>query len=250
MEHDISTPATSSLAFKALVAEVLATHQGHRVVPFDFEGRRYWLKQPERLEGAMKLLKHSPDQALQTEIRALQTLNEKHAPVPNVVLAGEGYFVIEDAGKTVSDWWHLSHQDGSVPFDKILTDSAAALAELHSLELAHGRPALRDIGWQGGAVKFIDFEANQRQKDMAFQQRRDLLVYLHSLYRYLGPAHEPITRAMLAYREAGGEPTWQAAKRKLAPWQWLRPLLKPFRSIGGRDLKPMYWVMWHFHNQG
>ncbi|MBT1443084.1 serine/threonine protein phosphatase [Shewanella sp. JM162201] len=233
-------------AFQARVYGLLAEHPGQRVMSFEFDGNKYWLKQPERLEGAMKLLKDEPQSALEHEIAALSKLGEHNAPVPRIILAEPHYFVVEDAGLTVSDWLYEAKSGEDVPVKTILCDSASALAKLHTQNLAHGRPALRDIGWRGGEVKFIDFEANQAGKSMLTQQIRDLLVYLHSLYRYVGVQHDCIQAAIDSYRRSGGEATWQAAKAKLESWQWLRWVLKPFRRVGGKDLKPLYWVLWHF----
>ena len=248
MKQPSPSPNLDMTAFEAKVAQLRQAHPDSRIQSFEFAGHKYWLKQPERLEGAMKLLKDDPKRALQTEIDALTRLAGKDAPVPRVVLSGNDFFVVEDAGKTVSDWLHAARQDEMVPFGDILNDSASALAELHRMELAHGRPALRDIGWQQGEVKFIDFEASQQGRSQSYQQQRDLLVYLHSLYRYMGADHGQIDAAISNYRAAGGEQTWLDTQKRIRRWQWLRPLLRPFRNIGGKDLKPLYWVLWHFHS--
>ncbi|TVL52386.1 serine/threonine protein phosphatase [Shewanella algae] len=233
--------------FNQYVLRVLEAHPGERICSFEYEGKKYWLKQAETLQGAMRMLKPNPQLALEKEKQTLEHLASRSAPVPRIVQSDKGYFVVEDAGVTVKDWLALKSQDQQ-GMQQILNDSAAALAGLHSMGLAHGRPALRDISWQQGQVTFIDFEANQKGKDMLMQQIRDLLVYIHSLYRYMGPANEAIAQAIASYRQAGGEAIWHETRSFLVSWQWLYLLLRPFRDIGGRDLKPIYWVLWHFRN--
>lgn len=229
--------------FHQYVAKVYHEHCGERVVSFEFQGKRYWLKQVEKLTGAMRLLKPNSTAALNKEIDVLNTLGHLGAPVPAVVEVGDGYMVVEDAGDTIN---HLLHHTNQALWQPILNDASTALAKLHNMQLAHGRPALRDISWQAGEVKFIDFEANQQNDSIISQQIRDLLVFIHSLYRYMGPNNSVICQAIKCYRLAGGENIWQKAKQFLAAWQWLYYFAKPFRYTGGKDLKPVYWVLWHF----
>lgn len=232
--------------FQQLVAEVIREHRGERVVSFEFQGKRYWLKQVEKLAGAMRLLKQNSTYALHKEIDVLTELAKHGAPVPAMVEVGDGYMVIEDAGATIKEL--LAH-DKAALWPNILNDVAIALARLHAMHFSHGRPALRDISWQDGEVKFIDFEAHQQDKSIVSQQVRDLLVFIHSLYRYIGPRNALVSHAIDAYRCAGGESIWQKAKQFLASWQWLYYFAWPFRYAGGKDLKPVYWVLWHFRQQ-
>jgi hypothetical protein len=73
------------------------------------------------------------------------------------------------------------------------------------------------------------------------QQIRDLLIYIHSLYRYLGPQNQMISEAISQYRQHGGELIWQRTQSFIASWQWRYYFPRPFRHVGGKDLKPVYW---------
>lgn len=227
-----------------VIDKLLVEHQGERIVSFEYQGRKYWLKQAERLTGAMRWLKSQPQAALQLEIATLTQLAKKGAPVPELVASGEGFLVVADVGMPINAW--LNAEIDEAEKLKILQDSATGLAQLHLKGLAHGRPALRDICWQAGNVSFIDFEANQQDSDMHRQQIRDLLVYIHSLYRYIGPHPEIVDPVIAAYRAAGGESLWQASKQEMEKWQWLNYLIAPLKSIGGKDLRPVYWLLRHF----
>jgi tRNA A-37 threonylcarbamoyl transferase component Bud32 len=231
-------------AIQAVIDRVLATNKGCRVVDFEYEGKTYWLKQTEQLRGAMRLLKPQPDQSLQLEIATLQALAQKGAPVPELIAFGDNYLVVADVGSPVNRW--LNDDYDRELQSQILIESAIGLAKLHQKGLAHGRPALRDICWKDGQVSFIDFEANQQDSDMQQQQIRDLLVYIHSLYRYMGPYPERVDPAIVAYRDAGGEALWQACRVRLHRWQWLYYLIAPLKTIGGKDLRPVYWLLKHF----
>ncbi|AZG73681.1 serine/threonine protein phosphatase [Shewanella livingstonensis] len=234
---------TENDKFQQHVANVYRQHLGERVVLFEYQGKRYWLKQVEQLAGAMRLLKQNSVAALNKEIGVLNVLSHLGAPVPAVVDFGVGYMVVEDVGDTIN---HVLDHTNETSWQPILNDASIALAKLHSMQFAHGRPALRDISWQAGEVRFIDFEANQQHKSLISQQIRDLLVFIHSLYRYIGPNNSVISQAINCYRLAGGEAIWQQAKQFLASWQWLYYFARLFRDIGGKDLKPVYWVLWHF----
>jgi len=227
-----------------VIDKLLVENQGERIVSFEHQGRKYWLKQSERLTGAMRWLKSQPQAALQLEISTLTQLAKRGAPVPELVASGEGFLVVADVGMPVNGWLNADISEAEKL--KILQDSATGLAHLHLKGLAHGRPALRDICWEEGDVAFIDFEANQQDSDMHRQQIRDLLVYIHSLYRYIGPHPEIAEPVIAAYRAAGGESLWQASKQEMAKWQWLNYLIAPLRSIGGKDLRPVYWLLRHF----
>ena len=227
-----------------VIDKLLVENQGERIVSFEHQGRKYWLKQSERLTGAMRWLKSQPQAALQLEISTLTQLAKRGAPVPELVASGDGFLVVADVGMPVNGWLNADISEAEKL--KILQDSATGLAHLHLKGLAHGRPALRVICWEEGDVAFIDFEANQQDSDMHRQQIRDLLVYIHSLYRYIGPHPEIAEPVIAAYRAAGGESLWQASKQEMAKWQWLNYLIAPLRSIGGKDLRPVYWLLRHF----
>ncbi len=241
-----------SSTFEKKLFEELELHQGERISAFEHDGQKYWLKQTEKTCGVMRLLKGDAHRALRREICELCKLERRHARVPKMAFKQKSnkhqqFFVIEDSGLTLKDW--LSKSDISqLRLTKILNDSADALAELHEMKLTHGRPALRDICWKSGQITFIDFESKTQHLNLEKRQIRDLLLYIHSLYRYLGPQNELIEEVIRHYRNAGGEWIWQQSKRYLNKWQWLYYIAFSLRFHGGRDVKPIYWVLKHFRN--
>lgn len=237
--------SSESLAGK--VTSLLAENVGVRICSFEFQGKKYWLKQAEILTGAMRWLKDDPQASLLVEQQALEELYVQGAAVPKIAMAGEGFIVIEDAGQVVSA--RIAHS--KIPNEQakeMLVGAAKALAQLHSQALTHGRPALRDISWQHGKATFIDFEAKQSGASDKLKQR-DLLVFIHSLYRYIKPENPYfpfIAEAIHCYRDAGGEAIWQGCQQRIKPWQWLNFIIAPIMPFAGKDLRPIYWLFKHF----
>ena len=240
---------TEKLTFQEKLNLELKLHEGDRVSAFEYEDKKYWLKQTEQVCGIMKVLKGDANKALRREVCKLCKLERRHAPVPHVVCKQSklenSYFVTEDSGNTVKDWLN-STSCSFEQFKQILFDSAKALAELHNLKFANGRPALRDICWRDGKVTFIDFESKISHMEIEKRQVRDLLIFIHSLYRYLGVKIELIEDVINHYRKAGGDKVWQQSKSDIRKWQWLYYLAFFVRFRGGRDIKPVYWVLKHF----
>lgn len=234
--------STQTLAQK--VASLLDEQSDTRICSFEFQGKKYWLKQVEVLTGAMRFLKGDPARALEVEQHALQDLFDKGAAVPKLSLTGQGYFVIEDAGQVIS----TRIANNKIPYEQareMLVGAAKALAKLHSQELTHGRPALKDISWQQGEATFIDFEAKQSGASDRLK-RRDLLVFIHSLYRYIKPEspYSPLVEETIhSYRNAGGEAIWQGCQQLIKHWQWLNLIIAPIMPFAGKDLKPIYWLL-------
>ncbi|MBV7387325.1 kinase [Pasteurellaceae bacterium TAE3-ERU1] len=223
------------MTLTAYIAQLRQQYADQRVVSFTFDGETYWLKQVERTRGAMRLLKGNPKQALATEIATLRRLNQLDVPCAHLVEAGDDYLVLSDVGDTVNHWLN---RDDMADADKIalVAQCASALAALHQTGLVHGRPALRDMGYKKGKVRFIDFESALDQRKLERNKVRDLLVFLHDLYRSEQGSDAMLNAAVIAYRQGGGEQTYQRATALLQRWRWLYYLLKPTRSFAGKDL--------------
>lgn len=238
-------------AFEQYVQGIYSKHKGQRICQFDYQGKRYWLKQPEKLQGWLRLLKSNPQQAFQREIANLQMLETQirgEISVPKLVYANPNFLVLEDAGRTINLWLEdpqLSHQQKMA----ILADSAIALAQLHKQGLTHGRPALRDIAWQNGKVKFIDLEATTKKTNLNYRIRRDILVFIHSLYRSKYLSHQDIVQTVKHYQQASEPYLWQDTLKFMAKFSWLYYLLRPFKPIAGSDLLGVIGVLGYFRSQ-
>lgn len=71
---------------------------------FEFEGKKYWLKQPEQLSGIWHILKLHPHKTFERELDTLQYFDKIQAPVPKLALFGANFLVLEDTGQTADSW--------------------------------------------------------------------------------------------------------------------------------------------------
>ncbi|MGV6988730.1 phosphotransferase [Testudinibacter sp. P80/BLE/0925] len=217
------------------INQVLSDNKAARVVSFYFGNKKYWLKQTERTRGFMRLLKTNPQQALRHEVQALQYLNKVGAPCAKLVEFGDDYLVLQDVGMTANQWLHNTAFDQTQK-QRVLNDCAVALAELHRLDLVHGRPATRDMGWDNGKVRFIDFESKLDIRRLQWNKIRDLLIFIHDLYRNGTLSQTMIESAVAEYRRHGGETVWRQAIQLVNKRRMLYCLFKPFYPIAGKDL--------------
>lgn len=228
-------PELNKTAFQTYVAQLLQQHKGMRVLNFEYQQQSFWLKQPERLRGVWRILKPHPQQAFQEEISSLQYLAKQGAPVPELILFGEDFLVLSDVGKTLNYWvaQPLSNDEKR----QRLQNGLQALIGLHQKNLVHGRPALRDIAWQQGQVHFMDFESHSHRPDLRWQKMRDILVFMHSMYREKDKIEDETIAQVIQYYAEHGEPEiWQAILQFMHKYRWLYYLLLPFKPVAKTDL--------------
>ena len=168
--------------FRQYVNQLVIEHRGERIYPFQYERKKFWLKQPEKLKGIWLLLKPYPKQSFKKELQTLLNLAEKKAPVPKVSYHNEDFFVLEDAGITLSQWLCDKSANNQQKFS-IIYDACLALIDLHAKNLVHGRPAIRDITWDKGKVTFLDFESRSSSQNQNWLIVRDMLFFFDSLCR-------------------------------------------------------------------
>lgn len=145
------------------------------------DGRRVWLKRVERPGLRLRLQKGDPARALAAERRALQQLAHAGLPVPRVVAEGPDWFAIADAGPMLR---LVTVAPGIAPAERRAAFVAAgrALALLHRAGFAHGRPAPRDICWDGRTARFIDLERTRPAAPGGWRQASDLAILAQSWF--------------------------------------------------------------------
>ena len=235
----------NDVEFKEYVTSLVKKYKGKRIHRFVYQHETFWLKQPDRLKGIWKILKPNSCEALQNEILQLQTLAAQHAPVPELVLFGEDFFVLQDAGRSVN----LYVEDDSISETikrNILNDCAKALAELHQNGFTHGRPALRDMVWQNGKVTFIDFEEHQDSGNkMQWKKIRDCLIFIHDLFRSPFLSEQQQCQALYSFRQYCDINIWQQLLVLLTKYRWIYYMLLPFKPIAKKDLIAFYQMYEH-----
>ena len=212
-----------------------------RIKPFlGPNGERLWLKRIEALSLRLRLQKGDGQRAFQNELNALHVLAKAGLPVPEILAEGPDHFVISDVGPTLA---HLL-RSSATPFAKraaAFRAAGAAIGRLHAAGFVHGRPAIRDICWDGDEARFIDLEQFSDQRRSARNRAMDIVVFTQTYMTEMGASGPCLDVAIDAYRAASPAGS-MANVRKLAlvllplvpltaPVRWLRPSAKEFKAI-------------------
>lgn len=205
------------------------------------DGRRFWLKRVERLAGRMRLQKGDPARSFEAEREGIRALQAQGLPVAGLTMEGPGWIVLPDAGPVLPKVVEDADRDEAGKL-RAMAAAGRALALLHWAGMVHGRPAVRDICWDGAQARFIDLERFRRARQGGFRQAVDLMVLAQSAFvRWPGDARW-LEAAFAGYR-AEGPPgalvrTVRLA-RLLTPLGWLvravlplRPRSKELRALG------------------
>ncbi|MGQ0567508.1 MAG: hypothetical protein ACT4OK_20915 [Gemmobacter sp.] len=200
-----------------------------RVVPIDL-GRagRFWLKQVEVLTPRMRLQKGNPARALDAERDALVMLAGIGMPVAEVVVSGDGYLVLPDHGRTL----HQMLQGGADVSELTAAFAAAgrSLARLHRAGYAHGRPALRDICWDGQQARLIDLENFDPRRRRPWRRALDMVMLAQTWFTRMPDDESLLDVTMQAYRTHAAPADWAALQRLAAR---LGRLSGPVRMLAG-----------------
>lgn len=173
------------------------------------------------------------------EIKRLRLLRSRGVHVPEVLAHGEQWLVMSDHGASlralIEDTTLSEHQRL-----RLLQDAASALAQLHKRGMWHGRPALRDLTWDGEQIGFVDFEEDVGKKLSIEQcQVRDVLVLLHNITRYstfsAWSAEQVVRYCEQAYKHEAPKAIWQQAVRVVNSMWLLYFLLWLTQPVSGKD---------------
>ena len=214
--------------------ELLSTHktQGNsRVSSIEFQGQTYWIKRREALNLRYRLQKGNADRAFEAERVALHQLNDVGAPVPAVVVDEDDFFVIADAGTNL---FHtlMSADYADAERQAAFTAAGKTLAQFHNLNLAHGRPAIRDFCWKDGQITLIDLERYDPHKNTQRRRMLDLLIFIHSALSARQAPFDALQSAIDAYRETDSHQTWEDAQSFCRRMVWVNWLTKPIQWRG------------------
>ena len=248
---------------QAFVQEEIRKHKRVRVFSCSYAGKKIWVKQAEPVRNVswlrfarracllfgLGILQPSADpdgrRALHFETGRLRRLSARGIRVPEVFAAGDGWLALTDCGDNLIDV--LGGAEVPVQAAQTILSSAAEnLAALHALGMHHGRPALKDMVWDGQEVTLLDFEDGiimglSREKRIL----RDLLIFMQSIFKEMG--HDgPLlaTGAFAVYARI--QPHYAArARAYFGRLNLLSLLLRIGLRYTGRDLESIYQTL-HF----
>jgi len=208
-----------------------ARARDRRVVGMDVAGQRFWVKFARGKRWAVQVSKGDPRRALAQEVALLRAMGARGAPVAELVAVGTDHYVTRDAGPTLAAMLATAADDPALP-DR-LAAAGRALAALHRLGMAHGRPYLRDLCWQEATreVSFIDVERGARLEAGPRRRARDVALLVMSIFALVPDARgATLADAFLAAYFAAAPPGMRAACAGFARrWRWLAVVTAPLR---------------------
>lgn len=204
--------------------QVARSAPAQRLTKFNFEGAMYYSKSPERHRTLRhRLQKGDPITAFRREITLLDAFFARGASVPEIVARDDQRIILPDQGLAV----HHLQRDGRAT-TSVLAKVGAALADLHSRDLAHGRPSLRDICWDGTRITFLDLEAGARLQAGPKQKARDLFLLLNSAILIDTDSPKVARQLLDAYLAHGESSVWCATLSLARKLSWVDWLALPF----------------------
>lgn len=248
-----------SAATLAEHCQQLLQQQPLRSFSFNWQGQKLWLKQQEpalpywrrALPRVVAMFSSNPlyypsiepVSALSGEAKRLHLLGKLGFNVPKVLLQHESFLLLTDVGPSLKHWLTVAELTVEQRRE-ILLAAATALAQLHQHNRWHGRPALRDLCWDGQKIGFIDFEENPHQQLSIDQcMVRDVLIFIHGLYRYLSPQDPLICEVIEAYRSQAPGKVWRDSLAIVNQMWLLYPLLLLTHPIAGKDGRQAYYAL-------
>jgi tRNA A-37 threonylcarbamoyl transferase component Bud32 len=205
------------------------------------DGRRFWLKRVERLTGVMRVQKGNPSRAFAAEREGLRVLAEAGLPVAAVVLEGPDWVLLPDAGLVLPE---VVADAGRGEAEKLAAFARAgrALGLLHWAGLVHGRPAVRDICWDGTEARFIDLERFRHGARGGVRQAADVVMFTQTAFTQWPEDGRWLEAALAAYAANAPEGALERVRRLafwLAPLGWmarglsrLRPQSRELLAVG------------------
>ncbi|PZQ43449.1 MAG: hypothetical protein DI551_12130 [Micavibrio aeruginosavorus] len=234
---------------------------GHSLIPSsphtrtmcgELDGRKIWIKLPvppkariwhhlqRILASALgkPILRYtvSPGggESLYKEADRLCAFKESGFHVPDVLGVYDDMMVLSDAGPQLRET--LDKTKDLQTRTALLKTAMLEMARLHAKGLAHGRPYMRDMTWDGTRIGFLDLEEDPvRVMPLSTAQARDIWIFLSAAsrfsrvpgdkLRYEGPL---ISDLLTTYREQADPKTMQELNN-------LVHFLKPVRKMLDRS---------------
>jgi tRNA A-37 threonylcarbamoyl transferase component Bud32 len=205
------------------------------------DGRRFWLKRVERLTGVMRFQKGDPARAFAAEREGLRKLAEAGLPVAEVAAEGPDWVLMPDAGPVLPAVVADPKRDEREKL-AAFAQAGRALGRLHWAALVHGRPAVRDICWDGKEARFIDLERFRQGARGGLRQAADIVMFAQTAYTQWPDDPRWLDAALDAYSVNSPEGAIDRVRRLargLTPLGWvasglarLKPESRELRAVG------------------
>ncbi|WP_371168369.1 hypothetical protein [Aliiroseovarius sp. 2305UL8-7] len=219
-----------------------------RITQIKHRDERYWAKKCETLSLRWRIQKGDPKLAFEADRTGHHALSDAGVPVPEIVAEGENYIVTKDSGETLS---HLLVQQTQDPSARIaaFTEAGRQLARMHAKGLTHGRPAIKDMCWDGTNLVFLDFERYSPTRNTPKGHMQDLIIMIHSCYAFLPEDSPEADAAAAAYRRFDETGTWDRASAWCRKMRWIDVVTKPLQwgnRAGAMEFKAIPFTLKSF----
>lgn len=213
-----------------LRAAVRESPRNQRVNRIEVNGQRYWIKRRERLSLRWRLQKGDPGRAFERERQGLRQLRAIGLPVPPIVDEGQDYFVTPDAGVPLDRILRCPEFSGAER-EVVINAAVRALHKLHEAGVAHGRPNLKDMLWDGRDITLIDFERFGKVRHTHTAQVLDFIIFALSCFAVVNHSLPQIDQALHLYRTLDMRGVFDSACRYLNWMRWLNPVARWLQKI-------------------
>ena len=235
-----------------------------RVFPIDYQGRRIWVKRAEKVRHeawlrfsralcvrlGLSMMQPGADpngcKAVRFEAGRMRRLKKRGVSVPVVCASGADWLAMENAGKNLVDILGDAKTTRQEK-ENLVCKAAELLAYIHAQGIHHGRPALKDMAYDGEKVVLLYFEDGIMIR-VGRRQRlwRDLLLFLQSVVKEGDPKLAEL--ALLAYR-AKRPVIANEAIEHFGSYKGLYLFFKYILRYTGSDLETTYQVLSLFHKE-
>lgn len=247
--------------FNDIALKEIAARPGSRIFSFDYKGQKVWIKQAEKVQNVtwvrfarwacltlgMGIFQPGADpdgeKAIRLEAGRLRRLKRLGISVPHVFGYGKNWTGMSDGGRNARD----VITDKNIPEEKrlsILADLARELAKLNKLGYHHGRPALKDMMYDGNKVTILDFEDGmliglKRERKI----QRDILLFVQSIMKETEEqGWKYANHALKAYGEINPQGLKSAADY-FGSFDFLHGFFKLILRRFGSDLESTYQTL-------
>lgn len=218
MQDHIPLPPSAKTLLAAAHAQ-----SGTRLYSFELDTEKYFVKRLEKhVKFRARIMKGDPAQALKREIALVKAFGQRGAPVPRIVAEDDTCFIMNDCGPPIH---RPVAANGSA--EMMWQSVGTALANLHALGLVHGRPAMRDICWDGQKITFLDLEAGAKLKASKHDMTRDVLVLLHSIMLDKTRHSHAAEIFKEAYKKNDNLGVWEACLIRARRLWWVEWVIAP-----------------------
>lgn len=190
--------------------QCIRAHPECRILSFTWNGETYWIKRKQG-NHRKRYAKYSVEKEFYYEVAHITVAARSVDSAPDIVVLTDTYMVLRDGGCNVKDWLLSAASDEEKCF--MLRKAGAALSALHQAGLYHGRPAIRDMAWNGEKITLLDWENKTIYPDLLRRQITDILLLFQGMYRENWMNGKFVEAAWAGYEDVGGAPLlWEACQ--------------------------------------